>query len=164
MNVDDLKKLPFKEYFKTIESSLGRNNNVDELTNFFSTQPFSESIPYLIRRKLKPLDKRFHQIELVYDIYDNRKNVRAICWDVTLFLSQLIDFFGQPIIHTEPYSDTTAFAFKSANPNIEIIKTRFPDWLEKSKDKDIFVYQDKKNQKAELNDPMFTFVQFNIVD
>ena len=109
------------------------------------------------RRKLKPIDTRFDQIELVYD---DKNTVSAIVWDLSIPLSKLTEIFGTPIIYNEPYSGTTAFAFKSANPNIEIIKTRHSEWLKKLKYNNFFEYQDKNNQKIELEDPMFSFVQF----
>ena len=37
LNLFELEKLSIKEYFKTIEFSIGKNNSADELTNFFST-------------------------------------------------------------------------------------------------------------------------------
>src|SRR4051812_42606716 len=110
----NLEQLSIKDYFKTFEVSLDESINVDELTNFFSSQPYSETIPYLTRRQLKPIDKRFKQIELVYqDIH----TIGAILWEIDISLSELIDIFGEPIIHNEPYSNTTAFAFKSKNKN-----------------------------------------------
>ena len=158
LNPFDLEKLSIKDYFKAIESAIGKENNVDRLTIFFTKQPFSETTPYLIRRQLMPIDKKFKKIELVYE---DRSKVSAIVWELSLSLSQLIEIFGLPIIHNEPYSNTTAFAFKSTNPNIEIIETRHSEWLKKSKNNS-FEYLDKNNQKKELEDPMFSFVQFNI--
>ena len=159
LNPFDLENLSIKDYFKIIESTIGKSNSVDNLTDFFTQHPFSEFKSYLNRRKLKPFDTRFDQIELVYD---DKNNVSAIVWDLGITLSQLTEIFGTPIIHNEPYSDTTAFAFKSINPRIEIIKTRHPEWLKKLKHKNVFEYQDKNNQKIELEDPMFSFVQFTL--
>ena len=161
LNPFDLEKLSIRDYFKIIESKIGKDNSVDKLTDFFTEQPFSEFKSYLNRRKLKPIDTRFDQIELVYD---HKDIVSAIVWDLSITLSQLTEIFGTPIIHTEPYSDTTAFAFKSTNPSIEIIKTRYPEWLKKLKHMNLFEYQDKNNQKIELENPVFSFVQFNLED
>ena len=97
-------------------------------------------------------------------VYDDKNNVSAIVWDLTIPLSKLTGIFGTPIIHNEPYCDTTAFAFRSANPNIKIIKTRHSEWLKKLKHNNFFEYQDKNNQKIELEDPMFSFVQFTLSD
>ena len=161
LNPFDLEKLSIKNYFKTIESKLGKENSVDKLTNFFTAHPFSETKPYLTRRHLKPIDTRFRQIELVYE---KQNTVRAIVWDLNIILSQLIDIFGVPIIHNEPYDYTTGFAFKSNNPNIGIIKTRHSEWLKKLNNKNAFEYKDKTKQKVELKDTVFSFIQFDLAD
>ena len=154
-----LEKLSIKDYFKSIELAIGSALSVDKLTGFFTVQNYIETKPYLTRRRLMPNDTRFKQIELVYK--DSNK-VDAIVWDITISLSQLTDIFGEPIIHNEPYSDSTAFAFKSNNQNIEFIKTRHPKWLTIAKGKKVFEYQDEDNQKVELVDPEFSFIQFDL--
>ncbi len=156
---NELKKLSIKDYFNSIELTIDGVLSVDELTDFFTVQPYAETKPYLTRRRLIPNDTRFEQIELVYK---DRNKVDAIVWDITISLSQLTDIFGEPIIHNEPYGDSTAFAFKSNNKNIEIIKTRHPEWLTMVKGKKVFEYQDEDNQKVELVDPEFSFIQFNL--
>jgi hypothetical protein len=156
---NDLKNLSIKDYFKSIELAIESIMSVDELTDFFTNQTYVETKPYLTRRKLIPNDRRFRQIELVYE---DSKKVNAIIWDITISLSQLTEIFGEPIIHNEPYSDSTAFAFKSVNQNIEIIKTRHPKWLTMVKSKKGFRYQDKDNHEVELADPEFSFIQFEL--
>jgi hypothetical protein len=156
---NELEKLSIKDYFKSMELAIDSALSVDELTAYFTNQPYVETKPYLTRRKLTPNDTRFKQIELVYK---DSKKVDAIVWDFTISLSQLTDIFGAPIIHNEPYSDSTAFAFKSNNQDIEIIKTRHPKWLTMIKGKKAFEYQDEDNQKVELIDPEFTFIQFDL--
>ena len=157
----DLNKLTLKDYFKTIEFALDKNNGVDRLTEFLTEQPFSETKPYLTRTQLNPIDKRFKQIELVYK--DSHK-VKAIVWDLKISLSQLTDIFGEPIIQNEPYSDSTVFAFRSKNENIEIIKTRHPEWLTIDGNKKTFEYTDKNKQKNKIIDPEFSFIQLDIKD
>lgn len=161
LNSLDLAVLSIKDYFKTIESAIDKDESVEKVTNFFTEQPFSEFKSYLNRRRLKPIDTRFDQIELVYN---DKNKISAIVWDLNLLLSQLIEIFGTPIIHNEPYSNSTAFAFKSTNPNIDIIKTRHPEWLKKITDRNSYEYNDKNNQKVELSDPDFSFIQFNLAD
>lgn len=156
-----LEMMSLKDYFRSIEHSIDSAMSVDNLTNFFTFQTYSEAKPYLTRRVLKPNDTRFKQIELVYK--DSNK-VIAIVWGITISLSQLADIFGEPIIHNEPYSDSTAFAFSSSNQEIETIKTRYPKWLTKLEGKNVFEYQDKNNQKVELVDPEFSFIQFNLAN
>lgn len=158
-NIDsNLEKLPLKDYFKTIESIVTKDTSVEELTNFFTIKPYSETKPYLTRRHLIPMDKRFKEIEIVYK---TARTAKAIVWNLNIFLSQLVDMFGEPIIHNEPYSDSTAFAFKSINPGIEIITTRHLKWLTKLADKNGFGYQDEQH-KIQLLDPEFTFIQFSL--
>ena len=159
LNRNELEKLSLKDYFKSIELAIDSAFSVDKLTDFFTVQTYLETKPYLTRRRLIPNDTRFKQIELVYK--DSNK-VSAIIWDITISLAQLADIFGEPIIHNEPYSDSTAFAFISMNKNISIIKTRHPEWLTKVKSKNIFEYQDKDKQKVELNDLIFSFIQFDL--
>jgi len=156
---NELDIMSIKDYFKSIEVSIDSALSVDELMDFFSVQNYVETKPYLTRRKLIPKDKRFKQIELVYK--DSNK-VDAIVWDITMSLSQLTEIFGEPIIHNEPYSNSTAFSFKSNNQVIEIIMTRHPKWLTMVKGQKAFEYQDECNQKAELGDPEFSFIQFNL--
>ncbi|MBB1287419.1 hypothetical protein HRH25_23800 [Flavisolibacter sp. BT320] len=151
LDFEALEKKSIKEYFQTIETTLNADNPADELTHLFTDKPFADTKPYLTRRKLIPNDIRFEQIELVYE---TPKKVKAIVWDLKILLSQLVDIFGKPIIHNEPYSDSTAFAFKSDNPHIEIIKTRPPQWLTQLKDKNGYSYQEG-NQRIELVDPEF---------
>jgi hypothetical protein len=157
----ELKKMSIKEYFKTVELAIDSALSVDELTDFFSTKPFFESKPYLTRRRLIPKDPRFKKIELVYK--DSYK-VDAIVWDLTILLSELSDIFGEPIIYNELYSEATAFEFKSNNQRIKVIKTRHPKWLKMLKEKKVFEYQDENNQKLELIDPEFSFIQFNLTN
>jgi hypothetical protein len=155
---NELEKLSIKDYFQKIELAINSALNVDELTDFFTIQTYLETKPYLTRRKLIPKDTRFKQIELVYK--DSNK-VDAIVWNITMSLSQLTEIFGEPIIHNEPYSDSTAFTFKSNNQDIEIIKTRHPKWLTMVKGKKVFEYRDEYNQNVELSDPEFSFIQFD---
>ena len=155
----ELDKLSIKEYFKLMDSTIPNVCNVEDLTHFFTDEPFSETMPYLIRRKLNPNDKRFKNIELVYE---DRNKVSAIVWDINISLSQLKDIFGEPVINNEPYSNSTSFAFSSANENISIIKTRHPKWLTLVKEKNTFEYLNSNNQKVELIDPDFSFIQIDL--
>ncbi len=156
---NELEKLSILDYFKSIELAIGSELSVGKLTDFFTVHSYSETKPYLTRRRLIPNDTRFKQIELVYK--DSNK-VSAIVWEITISLSQLTTIFGEPIVHNEPYSGSTAFAFRSSNQDIEIIKTRHPEWLTKLESKNVFEYQDQDNQKVELVDPEFSFIQFDL--
>ncbi len=155
----ELDDLSLKEYFKLMIDTIPNVCSVEELTHFFTEEPFTETKPYLTRRILNPKDKRFKNIELVYE---ECSYVSAIVWELNITLSQLKDIFGEPVINNEPYSDSTSFAFSSANKNISIIKTRHPKWLTWVKEKNSFEYLNSNNQKVELVDPDFSFIQIDL--
>lgn len=156
---DILLRKDLKDYFKMIEESVDDNSDLDTLTKFFTDKPYTETKPYFTRRKLIPKDERFKDIEIVYD---EKKDVKAITWEIIINLNQLIQIFGEPVIHNEPYSASTAFAFKSRNPKIEIIKTRYPEWLSENKNNREFDYNNDKGESGKILNPEFEFVQFNI--
>jgi hypothetical protein len=131
----DFQKLTINEYFKEIETVISNNVDLDKLTNFFTEKPFTETRPYLTRRKLKPIDKRFKYIEIVYS--DNKK-VKAILWKYNSSLNELEDIFGKANIHNTPYDNSTVFYFISKNPYIERISTIHSEWLEKNNDLEYF--------------------------
>ncbi|MFN5844190.1 MAG: hypothetical protein ACK46O_00640 [Flavobacteriia bacterium] len=155
----ELNDLSLKEYFKLLIDTVPNVCNVEDLTHFFTDEPYSETKPYLIRRKLNPKDKRFKNIELVYD---DRNKVSAIVWDINITLTQLKDIFGEPLINNEPISNSTSFAFPSTNKNISIIKTRHRKWLTWEQEKNTFEYLNSNNQKVELVDPDFSFIQIDL--
>jgi hypothetical protein len=156
----DLENLTTGEYFERIESVVDKKMDIERMTELFSLGHYSETKPYLIRRQLIPADKRFSQIELVYEA---PHRIEAIVWHIRVSLSQLTDYFGEPIIHYEPYSNSTVFAFRSKNHNIEIIETRHPGWLTKLTD-NTFEYESKDKSIQTLIDPEFSFIQFDIAD
>lgn len=155
----ELRELSITDYFKTVESSITKNMNVDEVTNFFTNFPYSETNPFLTRRQLNPIDNRFERIELVYSDIDK---VKAIVWEFRIKLSMLIETFGEFIFQNEPYSNSTAFLFKSQNQNIAVIKTRHPKWLSKTSNKMVFEYLDENEKCIQINNPEFEFIQISI--
>ncbi len=155
---NQLERMSLIDYFKTIELSIRNPIKLDELTKLFTDEPFLESKPYLNRRVLIPSDKRFNQIEFVYESMDQ---VRAVVWHFSTSLAQLISIFGSPIIQFEPYSNTSAFTFPSQNRNIEVIKTRHHECLLKNESGG-FTYYNIENKKLELKDPEFNFIQFSL--
>ena len=43
LNPFELEKLSIKDYFKTLESTIGKDNNIDKLTDFLPNNPFQNS-------------------------------------------------------------------------------------------------------------------------
>lgn len=156
---EELQKLSLKDYFKRFEASIDNSIDLKSITDLFTTKNFIEEKPYLIRRMLMPIDNRFKNIEIVYD---HNKKVKAIVWELKISLQELNEIFGEPIVYNEPYSNTTAFAFKSNNKCIEIIKTRFNGWLKKLDNEDGFEDESKKTLK--IYNPEFNFIQFSLMD
>ena len=141
-----------------MKKEIQKNTTLEALTKHFSSDDnYHTEKPYLYRRKIKSADRRFESFEIVYD---KSERINAIVFDLNIKLSELEALFRTPIIHNEPYDETTAFAFKSTNPDIEIIRTRHPKWLTKTKENE-FEYS-KDNNSYKLIDPEFGFIQFDI--
>ena len=153
----ELSNLILIEYFKRMEKLIDKSLSLDILTDFFSDNKFTETKPYLTRRKLVPKDKRFNGIEIVYD-----EKVKAIVWDLNISLSNLTKAFGKPIMHNSHYDDSTEFAFRSENPNIEIIITRHPESFKKLNGENNFEYKTENRNEITINDPEFSFIQFSL--
>jgi hypothetical protein len=158
---NELTNYSLPDYFRYFESRLSRNIDLDSLTAFLSDQPFTEYKPYLTRRKLNPFDNRFNEIEIVY--HDNRK-VGAIVWELPISLTQLTECFGQFIVHNFYYDRSTEFAFLSKNKELEVIKTRHPEYLTALSDSKSFEYENEQKDKIVFSDPQFNFVQFTLKD
>jgi hypothetical protein len=151
-------RLSKSEYLKNFEKEIQKNTTLEALTKHFSKDGnYRTEKPYLYRRKINSSDPRFESFEVVYD---KPEKINAIVFDLKIKLSELEALFGAPIIHNEPYDETTAFAFKSTNLDIEIIKTRHPKWLNKIKEKE-FEYSEHNNS-YKLIDPEFNFIQFDM--
>ena len=153
----ELANLSLADYFQKMESLLNKSLSLDVLTDFFTDEKYEETKPYLTRRKLIPKDKKFSEIEIVYD-----EKVEAIVWDIKISLSKLTDIFGNPIMHNEYYSESTAFAFKSKNPDIEIINTRHPESLKKLESENKYEFTTENGNRIKISDPEFSFVQFSL--
>ncbi len=159
----ELLNLSLEEYFHYFEKSLQKDVDLEWLTGLFTELPYQEKKPYLTRRSLVPKDKRFKQIEIVY--YDDTNKVGAIVWDFKITLRELVDLFGKPILHYEPYDNTVAFAFISKNSNIDVIKTRCSASSENEMiDLKRVKLVDVKNISNQILDLEFTFLQFSLKD
>ena len=161
----ELLDLPLKEYFHYFENNLQKDVDLEQLTELFTELPYKETKPYLTRRLLLPKDERFKEIEIVYEINNNDRNkVKAIVWDFKITLRELVRFFGKPILHYEPYSDSAIFAFKSKNSNIDVIKTRYSRSSNAVIDYKQLELTDVGNIEDRILDLEFTFLQFNLRD
>ena len=155
-NINISQQFSTSEYLKHFEKEISKSITLETLTRHFATDDnYYTDKPNIYRRKIKSTDKRFESFEIVYD---NSETIHAVIFDLKITLSILQEIFGQPIMQNEPYSDTTAFAFKSTNTEIEIIKTRYAAWLKKGKGND-FIIEDTSNR---IFDPEFSFVQVDI--
>lgn len=163
MTGSDLLNLTLKDYFEYFQNSLKKDVDLESLTRLFTKLPFKEKKPYLTRRLLLPEDNRFSEIEIVYDVLKSNK-VGAIIWEFRSTFRELINLFGKPIIHYEPYSNSVVVAFKCDNPDIDVIKTRYsqsPDImteLRKMESKDV---KSIDNRLLELE---FGFLQIDLRD
>ena len=155
----ELSNLSLTEYFKRMEKLIDKSHSLNILTDFFTDEKFTETKPYLTRRKLVPKDKRFSEIEIVYD-----EKIKAIVWDLKISLTNLTKTFGKPIMHNNYYDESTEFAFRSENLNIEIIKTRHPESLKKLDGENNFEYKTENGNETTINDPEFSFIQFSLKD
>ncbi|MBA2561558.1 MAG: hypothetical protein H0V14_01340 [Chitinophagaceae bacterium] len=150
--------LSTSEYLKSFEKEIQKNITLEALTiHLTADNNYHTEKPYLYRRIIKSTDRRFEGFEIVHD---KSEKIHVIVFDLKITLSELENLFGKPFMQNEPYDEATAFAFKSTNPDIEIIKTRHPKWLTKIKDK-LYEYS-VDNNSYKLVDPEFSFVQFSI--
>lgn len=158
----ELQALPLKEYFGRVAGLLARGIDLSGLTAFLTQQPFEETRPYLVWRHLLPLDPRFSRIQIVYDP-SVAEQIRAVYWDFTVKLSELMALFGQYNLHHEPQGESTAFTFPVIDPALSSIKTRHPQWLTELPKGAGFAYiHPESGERMALPDPEFSFVQFNL--
>ena len=134
----------------------------DLTLHFTNEKTYETGVPYLFRRQIKSTDNRFDSFEIVYEKYEkfHYEKVRAVVFDLKIRLSEIETLFGEHYIANQPYDESTEFAFKSINPEISIIKTRHPEWLKEVR-KRRFEYL-LNNQVFTIEDPEFSFIQFNL--
>jgi hypothetical protein len=148
-----------REYFLKIESKLKQEYHVDELTDFFTNQPYSETKPYYIRRQLIPRDKIFKQIELVCKLSGK---VSAIVWYLDLYINDIVYIFGKPYINEEPFNESTQITFRSNNGNIEVIKTRIDSWVSRTEAVKVNGVINEKAYASYIKKQLVNFIQFNL--
>src|SRR5258705_7034192 len=104
-------ELSKNEYLKFFEKEYHRNINLKDLTVHFAIDNnYHTEKPYLYRRKIKSMDRRFESFEIVHDKIEK---IHAIVFNLTIGLNELQALFGEPFIQNEPYSESTLFAFNS---------------------------------------------------
>lgn len=161
-DAQELHTLPLKEYFNRVALLLSRGIDLSQLTDLFTQQPYEETRPHLIWRKLKPSDPRFSLIQIIYDAAAPDK-INAIYWDFAINLSELSAIFGPYNWQNEPNSESTAFVFPAPNPAVSLVKTRHPQWLTALPNEAGFGYVDRESgAKMVLPDPEFSFVQISL--
>ncbi len=157
-HITTYKEFSVAEYLKTFEKEFQKKFNLEILTSYLSSNNnYYTEKPYLYRRIINSLDERFESFEIVHD---KSERISAVVFNVNIQLSELQNIFEMDCIQHEPYSNSTAFIFKSINPDIETIKTRYPEWLTKLKDSE---YEFAVDGTSDIVvNPKFSFLQFNI--
>jgi len=108
----DQQTAELKKYWSDIKEMTQQIKHVDDWTAKLSSGDFTESRPYLTRRKLKPTDGRFSYIELVYE---HPEAVVSIVWGIELPLSGLIEILGTMRLHYAPAGGGTIIGFFEGN-------------------------------------------------
>ncbi|MEZ4804728.1 MAG: hypothetical protein R2852_04390 [Bacteroidia bacterium] len=98
-------------------------SDLKTLTELLSNNSFTETKPYLTRRKLNAEDKRFKYIELVYE---SPEQVGKIFWHLDINLSRLIEYFGNPRFHFTPHGNSTSIGFFDVENQFTGFETRYP--------------------------------------
>lgn len=145
------------EFLKKIEQSLFLNISLNEITEFFiNDHNYIIEKPYLIRRIIKSTYLGIDSFEIVYD---SAEKIYALVINVKLNLKELYSLFGKFEVLYEPYSNSSAFLFKSNNPCISLIKTRL-NIIVINSNKNFIEYKLNDKLYKDIN-PEFNFIQFN---
>lgn len=159
---DELLGQSLEIYFKFFEKKLEKDVDLEWLTDIFTEVPYTEKKPYLTIRHLIPKDKRFKEIEIIYDV-NSKNKVKAIVWNFKVTLRELMHLFGKPNLKYEAYADSMLFTFSSNNCNIDVIKTRLPNPSEKI----IGLREDELSNISTTTDGIldleFIFLQFGLL-
>jgi hypothetical protein len=115
--------LGLKTYFQEMKVLFQEHNDLNSLTELLGEKEFTETRPYLYRRKLNPRDKRFKYIELVYA---SPERVSKICWGIDISLSELRRYFDFPIFHYAPHGGATLIGFLNPEGKFTGFETIYP--------------------------------------
>ena len=155
--MQDSVKTNLKDYFFEMKLLFQKQNDLSTLTELLGTQDFTETKPYLTRRKLTPKDDRFKSIELVYE---TPELVKKICWDLDINLSQIREYFGNPRFHYAPHGSATMigfFDFENQFTGFETIYTGEVD------EKDGKYELNSEDEKFEVKDDLrVSFLSYDI--
>jgi len=155
--MQDSDKTNFKDYFFEMRLLFREQNDLNTLTEILGTEVFTETKPYLTRRKLTSKDDRFKSIELVYE---TPVLVKKICWNLDINLSQLREYFGNPRFHYAPYGSSTMIGFFDLENQFTGFETIYPgDVNEKDSKYELYSEDGKFEVKDDLT---LSFVSFDI--
>lgn len=107
-------------YFLFFASTMDPFLNLEELTGLFSDKPYTEEgVHGNTWRQLRPREKRFDRIDL---IYNHQRQVKCIRWFSSFELAGLIDIFGMPFLASSypGEGEMTAFIFPGNNKYLTI--------------------------------------------
>lgn len=145
-----------KDYFFEMKQLFREQNDLITLTELLGTGEFTETKPYLTRRKLTPKDVSFKSIELVYE---TPELVKKICWDLDINLSLLKEYFGTPRFHYVPHGSSTMIGFFKEDQFTEF-ETIYPGYVD---EKDGKYELNSEDGKFEVKDDLIiSFVAYNI--
>ena len=146
-----------KDYFFEMKLLFQEQNDLNSLTELLGANEFTETKPYLIRRKLTPKDNRFKSIELVYE---KPELVKKICWDIDISLAQLREYFGNPRFHYAPHGSATMIGFFDLENQFTGFETIYPG---DASEKDGKYELNSEDGKFEVKDDLrISFVSFDI--
>ena len=145
------------KYFSYMYSKISNNWNVESYLSLFGTGKNNEGTDEskgILRYYVTPLDKRFKEIYLNYNI---KRNIESIVWHTDtvnykpLTLTDLKELFGGFTTQNIIYDETTELIFKPLeNKDIDYISTSIYEWVEIRKDKSMYYIQNEK--EIEIND------------
>jgi hypothetical protein len=127
--LDMIAAMDMRQYFLFFASSMNSKDHIEELTGLFSEKPYMEKeINGDIWRQLRPREKRFDRIDLVYTREGRMKCVR---WFSSYELSSLIDIFGKPSLASSfpGQGEMTAFIFPGNSEHL-VIASMMPEYID----------------------------------
>jgi hypothetical protein len=155
--MQDSGKTNLKEYFFEMKLLFQEQNDLNTFTELLGAKEFTETKPYLTRRKLTPKDNRFKYIELVYE---TPELINKVCWGLEISLSQLSEYFGNPRFHYAPHGSATMIGFFDLESEFTGFETIYPGEVS---EKDGKYELNGEDGKFEVKDDLtVSFVSYDI--